>query len=128
MMTRGKAILASLIPALMLLVSLDCFGRSFSSCGCDEPSCLLPAAGHAKHDQPPAVNSFDQAVRRWSRRPTVEPGTDRFSSLASLVAQPALPAQSDRFFNSPIPNLELAQSWQFRWRTAPEPRAPSLVS
>jgi hypothetical protein len=129
MMTRGKAILASLIPALVLLVSLDCFSRSFTSCGCDATSGLLPAGGHGTQNQPSADNSFDQAVRRWSRRPNVQPGTDEFSSPAVLAApQSALPAQSDRIFNLPLTNLELAQAWQFHWRTASEPRAPSLAS
>ena len=129
MMSRAGAIWVSLIPALFLLAAVDCFSNTCSSCGCDELSCLRSANGHSKHNQPPADNSFDQAVRRWNRRLNIQPGSDGFASPAALaLSQSALPAPTGHRVNLPLANLELARSWKFRWRTALEPRAPSSVS
>jgi hypothetical protein len=75
MMSRARAILISLIPALALLVSLDCLSDSSPFCGCDEFGCSLSSAAHGKQGQPTADNALDQAVHRLSRRLNVQPGS-----------------------------------------------------
>jgi hypothetical protein len=120
--------LVSLIPALVLLASVDCLSDSFASCGCIGLSCLLSADGHCKHNQCATDNSFDKAAQRWSRRLNVQAGSDGFSPVALALWQSVLPDQKVQPIDSPVADLELGQSWQFLWRTASEPRAPSPVS
>ncbi len=124
-MSRVKVILVVVMPALFLLASVDCFGGPTTGCGCDNLGCLFSAEGSGKHQSPSADNSFDSTVQRWSRRVHVQPGADGFVALAQTRIRPEQTIDS---FVSPPASPELIQSWQFLWRTAPEPRAPSLVS
>ena len=123
-MSRVRVILVAVWPAMLLLVSVDGFGDYY---GCGEFSCLLSVEGGGKHNPPSGDTSFDQAVRRWGRRINIQPGPDGFSPAALAQRQP----QSDHVIFSSVSfpvKLELAKCWQFLWRTASEPRAPSLVS
>ena len=55
--------------------------------------------------------------------------TDGFASpVTPTQAQLVQPEQSSLSLVLPNISLELAQSWQFLWRTALEPRAPSFLS
>ena len=129
MMNRARAILVSVIPALMLLVSLDCFSDSFSYCGREDSGCSLSSTGHCNHGQPTTDNAFDQAVYRLSRRLNAQPGSDGACSPAALAFSQSAPLRStDCSPAVPPTNPRLAQVWQFHWRTASEPRAPSSVS
>jgi hypothetical protein len=129
MMSRARAILVSLIPALLLLASADCFSTPLSPCGGDALCSLRSAGDHAQHNQPPADNSFAQVVQRWSRRLNAPPGCAGFAAPPALTVSPSvLPGLIVARIALPLPNLELAQCWQFHWRAALEPRAPSLVS
>lgn len=128
-MSRARAILVSVIPALMLLVSLDCFSDSFSCCGHEDSGCSISSAGHSKHGQPTTDNALDQAVYRLSRRLNAQLGSDGGYSPAALALSQFAPLQStDCSAAVPPTNPRLAQVWQFHWRTASEPRAPSSVS
>lgn len=127
-MSRVKVILVVVMPALFLLVSADCFGAPPTNCGCDNVRCLLSAQGSGKHKSPSADNSFDSTVQRWGRRVNAQPGTDGFGAPVALAQTPIRPQQPIPSFIPPLAGLELIQSWQFLWRTASEPRAPSLVS
>ncbi len=127
-MSRVKVILVVVMPALFLLVSADCFGDPTTGCGCGNFRCLFSANGGDKRESPPADNSFAPTVQRWSRRVNVQPGTDEFGAPVAL-AQTRIQAEQAIFsVVPPLTSLELIQSWQFLWRTALEPRAPSLVS
>ena len=126
-MSRVKVILVAVMPALFLLASADCFGDS-TGCGCDNLRCLFSAEGSGKHKPPSTDNSFASTVQRWSRRVNVQPGTDGFGAPVALAQTPIRPEQTISSF-VPLPaSLEQIQSWQFYWRTASEPRAPSFVS
>jgi hypothetical protein len=128
-MSRARAILVSLIPALLLAALVNGLGELVTCCACDHPGSSLCSSGHSRHDNPPANDSFDQAVQRWSRRLNVQPGADGFTPPATLAqAQFALPDRSITPVILPRLNPELTQGWQFHWRTVLEPRAPSLVS
>ena len=117
-----------LVPALVLLASVDCLSDSFSYCGCEDLSCALSSEGHGQNSQPTADPSFDQAIQRWSRRLNFHPGLDGCSRNAGLrLSQSALPGLTD-WSTAPRPGLlVVTQSWQFHWRTASEPRAPASV-
>jgi len=129
MMSRVKSILVSVIPALVLLASLDCFTESFSCAGCGAPSYAAPAHGHNNQSPVPGESSLDQAVQRWSRRLNIQPGSEGFSPPVALALwQPAAPELAVRWTELSPANLALAQTWQFHWRAAAEPRAPSSVS
>jgi hypothetical protein len=127
-MSRVNVIQVVVMPALFLLVSADCFGDAPKGCGCDNVRCSFFAEGSGKHKLPLAANSFDSTVQRWSRRVNVQPGTNGFGSTVTLAQTTIRPEQTIATF-VPLPaSLELIHSWQFLWRTALEPRAPSLVS
>ncbi len=127
-MSRVRVILVVVMPALFLLVSADCFGDPTTGCGCDNLRCLFSAEAGGKHKSPSADNSFASTVQRWSRRVNVQPGTDEFGAPVGLAQTPLQPEQGISSFVPPLTSLELIQSWQFLWRTALEPRAPSLGS
>ena len=128
-MSRVKIILVAVMPALLLLVSVDSFGDSTTRCGCDHLRCLFSPDGSSKQGSPSLDNSFDQAVHRGGRRANLQPRTDSFSPLVT-PAQTEIPRPGQNGSSPGLPgiSLHLARSWQFLWRTALEPRAPSLVS
>ena len=127
-MSRVKVILVAVMPALFMLVSADCFGDATNSCRSDKFCCIFSAQGSGKHSSPSVGNSFDSTVQRWSRRVNVQPGTDGFGTPVALAQTVIRPQQAISSF-VPLPaNLERIQCWQFLWRTALEPRAPSSVS
>jgi hypothetical protein len=129
MMGRARAIFVSLMPALVLLASVDCIGGSFAGGGRSALGCLVSADGCSKQNRPPSDTSFDQVVQRWTRRLNPQSGSDGFAPPAALPSvQPFLPDPAAAWFDLPSANHELARSWQFHWRTASEPRAPSAVS
>ena len=129
MMSRGKTILVSLVPALLLLASMDWLSEPPSSCGFEALCSLRSASDHAQDHQPPADSSFAQAVQRWNRRLNAQPGSHGFAGPAALPSSPfVLPGPRVARVALPFVNNELAQCWQFHWRTALEPRAPSLAS
>jgi hypothetical protein len=124
-MSRVKVILVAVLPAMFLLVSVDSFG---DCSGCGDFRCLLSAEGGGKHNPPSADTSFDQVVQRCGRRINVQPGADGFSPADLAQTHTTELDQEIPSSTFPIVSLELAKSWQFLWRTALEPRAPSLVS
>jgi hypothetical protein len=107
-------------------VSADCFGDLTTGRGCNSLRCLL-SQGSGKHKAASADNSFESMVQ-WCRRVNVQHGTDGFGPPVFLAQSTIRPEQTISSF-IPLPaSLERIQSWQFLWRTALEPRAPSLVS
>lgn len=129
MMSRARTIVVSLIPVLLLVTSVNCFSDLVCGCACDHSGSGLFAGGHNQQHAPASDNSFDQVVGRWSRRINIQPGSDEFPSPVSIAqSQYVLPVQTVGFCDCSSLTLGLAQCWQFHWRTALEPRAPSLVS
>jgi len=128
-MSRLRAIFVLLIPACWLVGSVNGSAFVLSPAGAQSGSVLSPA-GPGKHAVPLCDSSATQAVRRSARRPGIQPGSAGTPALAllkqSLFASPDRIA--DAHLGLPRPALALAQCWQFHWRTALEPRAPSSVS
>lgn len=128
-MSRARAILVSLIPALLLLASLDCFSSPLLAAASNDAACLLAVDGHGPVYQVSADNSFHQAARRWSRRLQIQSGPDGFAAPATFaIWEVGLADPNAALASLAHTHLELIQAWQFHWRTAAEPRAPSLAS
>ena len=127
-MIWARASLVLFIPAFFLLGAGDCLSDEESGGVGNDLGCLFFSGGHGKQNDA-AANSFDQDVQRWNRRVNVGPGADGFA-LAATAPQWPFTASRDLQDSVWLPTvrLELAQGWQFYWRTALEPRAPSLVS
>jgi hypothetical protein len=128
-MNRARLILALLLPAMCLAASAACLLDPVTGGACNPLMSWVSAGGHAKHDASNSVCLLEQSVRRWSRRlnehsgpaGTPIPVTTSQFQLPQLEQIEALGVGSQSSFG-------LAKCWQFRWRTALEPRAPSLVS
>jgi hypothetical protein len=119
--------LGSLLPALWLLTTGQVFPGFIGNGMGERCTVSLAAAQPVKPIPVHASDSGDPSARGWNRRVWIDPGPGYFpafleqTTLApSRISDVVRLDVSERF-------LELAQSWQFRWRTAPEPRAPSLI-
>jgi hypothetical protein len=121
-----KVSLAFLIPALWLMASLGF--PSDQSKGIEQSNPTLSVCGHDQDDSSISLCSFEQLARRSTRRLSFQSGLQGFPKLV-LLANPVLLIREDSFF---IPtsqaDLGIANNWQFHWRTALQPRAPSLIS
>jgi hypothetical protein len=129
-MNRTKAILISLIPAVLLVAPVRCFGKPgpvrFTR---DEPGSTLWSKGQDRRDPSAVDDSLDRAIRRWNRRLNAPPASGGSGSAygpTQLKLSP--PRQTIGSVFLPRASQDLTQSWQFHWRTALEPRAPSSVS
>jgi len=119
-MKRWGAVFVLLLPALWL---------AFMACGIlsedsNQPSNFsLSVTGNCKSDV-----IVDQLIRRTGRRNGDQSPVKEFLAVAAVrsFAFSAL----DRGSTSHHPSLrpEIVQCWQFRWRTALDPRAPSVGS
>jgi hypothetical protein len=125
---RAGAILVSLVPVLLLLGSLP-GSSNFGSGSVVIQVCSLNCSHNGgKHQDSPAGNSL-QSVQRATRRVNIQPRADDFGEPALVAQFPiGLPRQSFDFFVPRAAAIDLANCWQFLWRTALPPRAPSAVS
>jgi hypothetical protein len=128
-MARVKTILALLIPALWLVASMSCALDPVNGFATEGSSSTLSSRGHGKADSSAPSDSLAQSARRWSRRTNIQSGHDGPSTPIALSSWQSLPT----VHSAALPahyrfSLNLANCWQFYWRTALEPRAPSSVS
>jgi len=121
--------LGSLLPALWLSASGYCMLDSVSDCAGDRHFASTFATRTGNRLPIQGGCSFEQSARCWSRRVWVHSGPDGFPLFlaASDWALPSL-LQADGPLTLCDGPLGLAKCWQFHWRTALEPRAPSSVS
>jgi len=129
MSRRIRVTFIAVMPALFLLASADSFGSSSIRCIRANGHCLFSAQGHGKQKSATAESAFAQNLHRFGRRINGKSGADEFASPTDLAHSPTCaprPRILARVLSTNIP--ELTQSWQFLWRTALEPRAPSSVS
>ena len=128
-MVRVKVMLAWLLPTLGLAASDQYLFAPVSGwrAGCSRAS--FSAAGHGKHARMPDVRSFEQSVRLQSRRIGTPSGPGGFPVTVPGSEQQLLElGRVCLSVDSSETALGLAKRWQFHWRTALEPRAPSSVS
>lgn len=121
--------LSALLPALWLLAWGHCFSVAQGAC----VKCSLSAAGwfaEGGQDAPVKHAWFSDQSARWlHRRVGLSTDPDGLSVWTTAVDSKC----SDLSQAKVVPlwrevPLSLAQSWQFFWRTAPQPRAPAAVS
>jgi hypothetical protein len=124
-----RTVICSLLPALWVLAAGHCLADSVSGCpdGCGWS--LVSARDGSDHAPLKDVRSFEQSARLLNRRMGVQTGwggplvpvavsAPGFSELEQAPTPLAVSTEA----------LGLAKCWQFYWRTASEPRAPSSVS
>src|SRR5690348_8591564 len=87
MMSRVRAIWVALMPALLLVATVNCIGDPITGCSSDPRDSLLRANGDAKDGDSPANDCFDQAIQRWSRRLNLQPNADGFDPTATLAQE-----------------------------------------
>jgi hypothetical protein len=124
-----RIVICSLLPALWVLAAGHCLADPVSGCpdGCGRT--LVSATEGSDHAPLTDVRSFEQSARLLKRRMGMQtgwggllmPAAGSASGLGELEhASAPLTVSTDA--------LGFAKCWQFYWRTASEPRAPSSVS
>jgi hypothetical protein len=124
-----RTVICSLLPALWVLAAGHCLADSVSGCpdGCGWT--LVSAREGSDHAPLKDVRSFEQSARLLNRRAGMQTG---WGGLLVPVAVSAPGFGELEQASAPLTvstdALGLAKCWQFYWRTASEPRAPSSVS
>jgi hypothetical protein len=128
-MVRVKLMLVWLLPTLGLAASGQYVFEPVSGFPACFSGASFSAAGHGRRSRMPDVRSFEQLARLQNRRMGTQSGPSGFPvtilgsvPLLFTLRQACLSAVSSEAA------LGLAKCWQFHWRTALEPRAPSSVS
>jgi hypothetical protein len=124
-----RTVICSLLPALWVLAAGHCLADSVSGCPdrCARP--LVSAKEGSDHAPLQDVRSFEQSARLLNRRAGMQTGWGGLP-VPVAVATPGLREleQVSAPLTVSTDALGLAKCWQFYWRTASEPRAPSSVS
>ena len=128
-MDRLRVMLVWLLPTLCVAAAGQCVLEPVSG---DPAGCLrasLFASRQGKHPRLPDARLFERSARVVGRRMGTQSGPSGFPAPlpGSEAGACALGRVCLCAFSSDT-SLGLAQCWQFRWRTALEPRAPSSVS
>ena len=128
-MDRVRIVICSLLPALWVLASGHCLADSVSGCA-DGCGCTSVSATEDGGQAPlPDARSFEQSARLLSRRMGMQTGWGGLWVPAAVSASGlGEPEQASAPLTVSTDALGLARCWQFYWRTASEPRAPSSVS
>ena len=124
-----RTVICSLLPALWVLAAGHCLADPVSGCpdGCGRT--VVSATEGSNHAHLKDVRSFEQSARLLNRRMGTQTGWGGLPMPAAVSsswlgelehASAPLTISTDA--------LGLAKCWQFYWRTAFEPRAPSSVS
>ena len=124
-----RPVICSLLPALWVLAAGHCLADSVG--GCAEGCCRTFVSATEGSDHAPLtdVRSFEQSARLLNRRMGVQIGWGGLM-LPAAVSASGLGELEHAFAPLAVSTdaLGLAKCWQFYWRTASEPRAPSSVS
>jgi hypothetical protein len=121
--------ICSLFPALWLLAGGHCL--SDSAIGCPDGCCQTSVSATKDHGHAPLTDA--RASEQWARLMNRRVGPQ--TGWAGLLLPAVIPASglgepedasAPLTVSSDAPGL--AKCWQFYWRTACEPRAPSSVS
>jgi hypothetical protein len=124
-----RTVICSLLPALWVLAAGHCLADPVSGCadGCGRT--LVSATEDSGHTPLTDARSFEQSARLLNRRAGMQTG---WGGLLVPVAVSAPGFGELEQASAPLTisteALGLAKCWQFYWRTACEPRAPSSVS
>jgi len=128
-MVRLRIMLTWLLPTLCVAAAGQCVLEPLNSYPAGRFRTSLSAAGRGERSRLPDARSFERSARVLNRRIGTHTGP---GGLPGPLPCPELrlPALGRIYLCacSSDESLGLAQGWQFRWRTALEPRAPSSVS
>jgi hypothetical protein len=123
-MSRLKIIRLCALPTLLLFVLINSMGFDGGMPGNREAVSICD--GSHDNDDPAKPGTFFHSAWRWNRRVN-QSGVNQLPAPATIsflcyqaVPSPALTADRRSF-------PDLAANWQFHWRTAAEPRAPSSL-
>jgi hypothetical protein len=128
-MDRVRIVISSLLPALWVLAAAHCLADPVN--GCSDGCCrtAFSASQGSRHAPLKDVRSFEQSARLLNRRLGMQIG---WGGLPAPAAVSACGFGELEYPSAPLTvsteALGLSKCWQFCWRTAAEPRAPSSVS
>ena len=128
-MDRARRVICSLLPALWVLTAGHCLADS--AIGCADRCCQTSVSATEDNGHGPSkdARTSEPSVRVLSRRLGTQTG---WGGLLVPVAISAPGVSELEQASAPLAvsteALGLAKCWQFHWRTASEPRAPSSVS
>ncbi len=128
-MDRVRIIFAVVVPALWLITPGPFSLAQFSSCtGGTQVCAFWPGASAARHAPATILYTRGPSSRFSNARVQTHTGPEDLPPLDAASYPPPLAAVplTISWPNSDL--LALANSWQFDWRAAPQPRAPSTVS
>jgi hypothetical protein len=126
-MTRARLILGSLLPVFWLLGVATCQSESeFFATGGSLAS-FSAAKGQGDHNPTDLAQALHQATLRFGRRVNLQSGPSGCPAPIALSQSTTPQPENGSFVRFPD-GFGLANNWQFHWRTALDPRAPSLVS
>jgi hypothetical protein len=127
-MERARVMLAWILPTLSLAAG-QCVLEPLGGSPADFVCASLSDSRQGEHHRMPDARSFEQLARLLNRRLATQSGPNGFPvPIAGPELQLAALGRVCLSAFSSAESLALAQCWQFRWRTALEPRAPSSVS
>jgi hypothetical protein len=128
-MDRLRIVLGWLLSALWLLAGGHCPAEPVS--GCPEGCCATAVSATNSDGHGPLTDA--RASEQWARLLNRRVGPQ--TGWAGLLPPAVVPASgfgelkdASAPLTVSIDALGLAKCWQFYWRTASEPRAPSSVS
>jgi hypothetical protein len=127
-MSVARMILMWLWPFFWLMASSHAQAGAIRPAN-DTPAAFAGAAAYENHDGHDFVGIHHRSISHFSRRfdrPSAPGGTLDLGSVFQTDVR-----RDEDLFRSQVgfpDGLGLASSWQFHWRTALSPRAPSLVS
>jgi len=128
-MEQVRVILVSLLPAFWLVASDSCSAGAAADGADGSGGSLVSACAHGKKGPLQDALALDQRARNSTRRLVAQPGRTGFTpAFVSSDFQLSRFEPVGLFFAVAEAPPDLAGCWQFYWRTALEPRAPSSVS
>jgi hypothetical protein len=128
-MDRARAVLCSLLPVLWVLAAGHCLADPVSGRAEGRHGTVVSAADHGGHAPLKDVRFFEQSARLLKRRVGTSIGWGGLSAPAVMAGSWLERLEYPFVFPTASTGaLGLARCWQFYWRTALEPRAPSSVS
>jgi len=128
-MEQVRVILVTLLPAFWLVASDSSAAKTAGACTHSPGRALVSACDHGKKGPLQDALALGQKGRHSTGRLGTQPGPNGFTpTFADSRYQ--LPRLERVGLFSPVAQAppDLTKCWQFFWRTALEPRAPSSVS
>lgn len=127
-MERVRTIACSLLPVLWALAGEPCLADAISGRGGSCQTALMFAAAQGGHGPLTDLGLLQQAARMLSRRMGGQIGWGGAPTSPAIAAFRFNDVEHDV---APLPAFTAAPGsatcWQFHWRTAAQPRAPSFA-